>query len=306
MSVDPAAHLIVVDPPDGLLELNDRPHERAEASKPAGLKIDIVTIFPGDGRGGRSRKAIVGRAIERGLIDVRVHDLRDFTTDRHRVVDDVPFGGGPGMVMKPEPLFRGGGRASRRERGRTPDAVMLTSPQGARFTHAVARAVEPARAPRAAVRPVRRGRRAGRGRLATEEMSIGDYVLTGGELPALVIVDAVARLVPGVVGDEAVGGARLVQRAGCWTIPHYTRPASLRGHWTVPDGAAVGAPRGDRALAAARGAARARWSGGRICWHGARDLGAETKRAADECSAKRDAWDAVERRNKERAVMSAD
>ena len=96
------------------------------------MKIDIVTIFPAMVRGGRSRKASSARAIARGVLDVRVHDLRDFTTDRHRVVDDMPFGGGPGMVLKPEPLFRGGRGDSGRARARR-RAVILTSPDGERL-----------------------------------------------------------------------------------------------------------------------------------------------------------------------------
>jgi tRNA (guanine37-N1)-methyltransferase len=194
------------------------------------VKIDIVTIFP------RMvaeplREGVVGRAIDRGLIDVQVHDLRDHTTDRHRVVDDVPYGGGPGMVLKPEPLFRAV-RAIEASRGR-PDAVILTSPQGRRFTHA--EAVRLSGLPHVAILC---GRYEGvdervREHLATEELSIGDYVLSGGELPALVMVDAVARLVPGVVGDEA-SVARDSFVRGLLDCPHYTRPADLEG-MTVPD-----------------------------------------------------------------------
>src|SRR5690348_11741117 len=145
-------------------------------------------------------EGILGRAIERGVIDVRVHDLRDFTDDRHRVVDDVPYGGGPGMVLKPEPLFRALD-AIRAERGE-PDAVVLLSPQGRPFSDAEAR-----RFSRLSHLVLIAGRYEGvdervRERLVTEEISIGDYVLSGGELPALVVLDAVARVVPGVVGDE--------------------------------------------------------------------------------------------------------
>ena len=189
------------------------------------LKIDIVTIFPkmvqaplGEG--------IVGRAIERGVIDARVHDLREHATDRHRVVDDVPFGGGPGMVLKPEPLFRAV-EAIRAGRGE-PAAVILTSPDGARFTHADA-----ARLSRAGHVVVLCGRYEGvdervRAHLATEEISIGDYVLSGGELAALVIVDAMARLVPGVVGDDA-SVARETFATGLLDFPQFTRPADFRG-----------------------------------------------------------------------------
>jgi tRNA (guanine37-N1)-methyltransferase len=190
------------------------------------LKLDIVTIFP------RMVKAplaegVVGRAIERGLLDVGVHDLRDFTTDRHRVVDDVPFGGGPGMVMKPEPFFAAVAHI-RQARG-VPDAVVLTTPDGARFTH---RDAERLSGLQHVV--VLCGRYEGvddriRRHLCTEELSIGDYVVSGGELPALVMVDAVARLVPGVVGDEeSVTRDSFVR--GILDFPQYTRPAVFEGH----------------------------------------------------------------------------
>jgi tRNA (guanine37-N1)-methyltransferase len=189
------------------------------------LKIDIVTIFPSTVRGPLT-EGVVGRALERGLLDVQVHNLRDHTTDRHRVVDDVPYGGGPGMVLKPEPLFRAV-EAIRRERG-APDAVILTTPDGRRFSHA-----EAVRLSGLGHIVVLCGRYEGvddrvRQALATEELSIGDYVLSGGELPALVIVDAVARLVPGVVGDEASVAHDTFAR-GTLDYPQFTRPASFDG-----------------------------------------------------------------------------
>lgn len=165
------------------------------------------------------------RAIDRGLLAVGVRDLRDFTSDRHRVVDDVPYGGGPGMVMKVEPLFAAVDTI-RRERGRL-DAVVLLSPQGRRFTQEAAERF--ARLDHVAVLC---GRYEGiddrvRIHLATDELSIGDYVLTGGELPALVFVDAVARLVPGVVGDEQSVEHESFSR-GLLDFPQYTRPAEFR------------------------------------------------------------------------------
>jgi len=189
------------------------------------LKIDIVTIFPSTVRGPLT-EGVVGRALERGLLDVQVHNLRDHTTDRHRVVDDVPYGGGPGMVLKPEPLFRAV-EAIQRERG-APDAVILTTPDGRRFSHA-----EAVRLSGLGHIVVLCGRYEGvddrvRQALATEELSIGDYVLSGGELPALVIVDAVARLVPGVVGDEASVAYDTFAR-GTLDYPQFTRPASFDG-----------------------------------------------------------------------------
>jgi tRNA (guanine37-N1)-methyltransferase len=189
------------------------------------VKLDIVTIFPRMVEAPLA-EGIVGRAVQRGLLDVRVHDLRDHTTDRHRVVDDVAFGGGPGMVMKPEPFFRAVERIEQ-DRGR-PDAVVLTSPDGRRFTHQQA-----SRLSKLSHVVLLCGRYEGvdervRRHLATEELSIGDYVVSGGELPALVIVDAVARLIPGVVGDgESV--ARDTFARGLLDFPQYTRPAEFRG-----------------------------------------------------------------------------
>jgi tRNA (guanine37-N1)-methyltransferase len=194
------------------------------------LKFDIVTIFPGM-VAPILREGILARAIERGLIDVAVFDLRDFTTDRHRVVDDTPFGGGPGMVLKPEPFFRA--LAHIRQTRGEPTAVVLPTPQGKPFTHA-----EAARLSEAAHTVVLCGRYEGidervRDALATEEVSIGDYVLSGGELAAMVILDAAARLIPGVVGD-----ARSVSEDSFATAlldhPHYTRPAEFEGR-KVPD-----------------------------------------------------------------------
>ncbi|CAN5627436.1 tRNA (guanosine(37)-N1)-methyltransferase TrmD [soil metagenome] len=194
------------------------------------MKFDVVTIFPGMVTGPIT-EGIVGRAIARGMLDVRVHDLRDHTTDRHRVVDDTPFGGGPGMVLKPEPLFRAVEHV-RATRG-VPGAVILTSPDAPRFTH------------RDALRlcgldhlVILCGRYEGvddrvRRHLATEELSIGDYVLSGGELAALVIVDAVARLVPGVVGDDE-SVARDTFARGLLDFPQYTRPAEFRGMGVPP------------------------------------------------------------------------
>jgi tRNA (guanine37-N1)-methyltransferase len=189
------------------------------------LKIDIVTIFPKMVQAPLA-EGIVGRAIDRGILDVKVHDLRDFATDRHRVVDDVPFGGGPGMVLKPEPLFRAVEHI-RTVRG-NPDAVLLTTPDGRRFSHGDAERLS--RVPHVAMLC---GRYEGvddrvRRHLATDEISIGDYVVSGGELPALVITDAVARLVPGVVGDEE-SVARDTFARGLLDFPQYTRPAEFQG-----------------------------------------------------------------------------
>jgi tRNA (guanine37-N1)-methyltransferase len=223
------------------------------------MKFDIVTIFP-KMVAAPLAEGIVARAIANGVLDVRVHDLRDFTTDRHRVVDDMPFGGGPGMVLKPEPLFAAvdriletrrleaeatgapeprrslaeGSAERRRGEGGGGHAVILTSPDGERLTHDVAKRLS-------ALDHVviLCGRYEGvdervREHLATETISIGDYVLSGGELPALVIVDAVARLIPGVVGDEASVSGDTFARDGLLDFPQYTRPAEFRGLGVPP------------------------------------------------------------------------
>jgi len=188
------------------------------------MTFDIVTIFPAMLEQPLAA-GIIGRAIERGTLDVKVRDLRDYTTDRHRVVDDQPYGGGPGMVLKPDPIFRALD-AIEAERGR-PLTVVLTSPQGARFTQAVAQRLSAA--PHVVLLC---GRYEGfddrvRERV-TEELSIGDYVLTGGELAALVMLDAIARFVPGVVGDEQSVAEDSFSR-GLLDFPQYTRPPEIAG-----------------------------------------------------------------------------
>jgi tRNA (guanine37-N1)-methyltransferase len=186
------------------------------------MRFDVVTIFPAMVQQAAGA-GIVGRAIEGRLLTVAVHDLRDFTTDRHRVVDDVPYGGGPGMVLKPEPLFRALDTIEQIGEGRP--TVLLTSPQGTPLTQPV---VE--RLSRQPWLVLLCGRYEGVDeRVRTrvdEEVSIGDYVLSGGELPALVIIDAVARLVPGVVGDEQSVAEDSFGR-GLLDFPHYTRPAEI-------------------------------------------------------------------------------
>ena len=194
------------------------------------MKFDIVTIFPKMVDAALS-EGVVARGIASGVLDVQVHDLRDFTTDRHRSVDDVPYGGGPGMVMKPEPLMKAVAHIAA-TRG-TPAAVVLLSPQGRTLTQA-----EAARLAGLGHVALLCGRYEGmdervRELVATEELSIGDYVLSGGELPALVVVDAVSRLVPGVVGDEQSVAEESFSR-GLLDYPHYTRPADVEGR-RVPD-----------------------------------------------------------------------
>jgi tRNA (guanine37-N1)-methyltransferase len=233
------------------------------------MRFDLVTIFP-EFFAGPLEHGIVRRAREAGLIEVRVQDLREFTKDRHRTVDDRPFGGGEGMVMKPEPLFeavesllgQGTGQPSETARPDAGTAIVLLSAAGKRFTQDTAR------------------RYAGLNRmificgryegvdervaehLATEEISVGDFVLSGGELPAMLVIDTVTRLLPGALGNEASaqnesfsagsilptatqhfaplreGGQRTADKEDGDRVlldyPHYTRPAEFRG-WTVPE-----------------------------------------------------------------------
>jgi tRNA (guanine37-N1)-methyltransferase len=193
------------------------------------VTFDVVTIFPAMIEQALAA-GIIGRAIASGALDVKVRDLRDFTADRHRVVDDVPYGGGPGMVLKPDPIFRALD-AIDAERGARAHVVLM-SPQGERFTQAGAR-----RLSAHAHVVLLCGRYEGfddrvRERV-TEEVSIGDYVLTGGELPALVVLDAVARYVPGVVGDDQSVEEDSFSR-GLLDFPQYTRPAEI-ANLRVPD-----------------------------------------------------------------------
>jgi len=190
------------------------------------LKVDVVTIFPQMVAAPLS-DGIVKRAADAGLVQLAVHDLRAFTDDRHRTVDDVPFGGGPGMVMKAEPFFRA--VESLLPGGRGPgDAVVLLSPRGAPFRHETA-----LRYSRLARLVLLCGRYEGidervREGLASEEVSLGDFVLTGGEVAALAVAEAVVRLVPGALGDPDSAGADSFAD-GLLDHPHYTRPAEVRG-----------------------------------------------------------------------------
>lgn len=177
------------------------------------------------------REGVLGRALERRIVRLGVHDLRDYTADRRRTVDDVPYGGGPGMVMKAEPFVAA--VAAIRDRHGPPDSVALMSPQGRPFSHR-----EALRLSRLRRVVLLCGRYEGidervRDLVATEEISIGDYVLTGGELAAAVVVDAAARFVPGVVGDaRSVVDDSFVR--GVFDHPHFTRPAAVAS-LTAPD-----------------------------------------------------------------------
>jgi tRNA (guanine37-N1)-methyltransferase len=180
--------------------------------------------------------SILQRARQRGLVSVNVHNIRDYTHDRHHVTDDTPYGGGGGMVMKPGPVFEAVesvmGLSTHQTKPQPAPIIMLT-PQGRVFTQSVAE--EFSRHERIALLC---GRYEGmderiREHLVTDEISIGDYVLTGGELPALILIDAVARLIPGVLGDPD-GAADDSHATGLLEYPHYTRPPEFRG-WVVPE-----------------------------------------------------------------------
>jgi tRNA (guanine37-N1)-methyltransferase len=190
------------------------------------LRVDVVTMFPRMFEGPLA-EGIVHRACEKGVATIAVHDLRAFTDDRRRTLDDTPFGGGPGMVMKAEPFFRAvdavaaGGAGTRR-------AVVLLSPRGKRFDQPTA-----ARFAELDQLVLLCGRYEGvdervRDSVATEELSLGDFVLTGGEVAALAVIEATVRLLPGALGDDASAGADSFSD-GILDFPHYTRPAEARG-----------------------------------------------------------------------------
>ena len=193
------------------------------------MRVDVFTLFPEVFEPYLSL-SIMARARQKGLLEVRLHNIRDWATDRHKTVDDEPYGGGGGMVMKPEPIFV----AVEAVLGRPPQVpVILLTPQGRPFTQEVA--WELAQQPHLALIA---GRYEGvdervRQHLVTDEISIGDYVLTGGELPALVVLDAVTRLLPGVLGDPDAPRKDSFSD-GLLEHPHYTRPAVFRG-WKVPE-----------------------------------------------------------------------
>jgi tRNA (guanine37-N1)-methyltransferase len=191
------------------------------------VRIDVFTIFPGIVEG-PLRESLLGKAIEADIVDVRVHDIRAFVTDKHRQVDDEPYGGGPGMVLKPEPVF-----AAVESLGEGTKRVIVLSPAGRRLEQSLVR--ELAKEPWLVLISGRYegvDERVVEG-LPAEEMSIGDYVLSGGEIPALVVLEAVTRLVPGVVGKEE-SLERESFEDGALDHPHYTRPSEFRG-MAVPD-----------------------------------------------------------------------
>lgn len=195
------------------------------------MKIHIVTTFPKFFESPLD-ESMMKRARQREVVQIHVHDLRDFTTDKHRSVDDYPYGGGPGMIMKPEPFFACVEHI-RAEHGLSAARVILLSPQGETFSQKKANELSQEPALIFLCGHYKGIDERVHQYLATEELSIGDYVLTGGELPALVVIDAVVRLLPGVLGDldSAVGDSF---QTGMLDFPHYTRPEEFRG-WRVPE-----------------------------------------------------------------------
>jgi tRNA (guanine37-N1)-methyltransferase len=196
------------------------------------LEIDIITLFPGMFEGPFA-ESIIRRAVDAGLVSIRVHQLRDYAAGKHKQTDDTPYGGGGGMVMKPEPIFAAV-EAVIGPAGASPEtSVVLLTPQGRTLTQATAR--ELSRRQRLVLIC---GRYEGfdervREHLATDEISIGDYVLSGGELAAMVVTDAVVRLLPGALGDVSATFEDS-HESGLLEYPQYTRPVEFRGH-RVPE-----------------------------------------------------------------------
>ena len=191
------------------------------------MKIDVLTLFPAMFAGPLD-ESIIARARKNGLLDLQIHDLRNWTHDRHRTVDDKPFGGGPGMLMKPEPLFEAVENL-RREKTK----VILLSPGGRKFSQEIARELSREKDLLLVTGHYEGFDERVRETLADDELSIGDYVLTNGALPAMVVIDAVARLLPGVLGDDESSRDESFSH-GLLEYPQYTRPADFRG-MKVPD-----------------------------------------------------------------------
>jgi len=219
------------------------------------LRVDVITIFPGL-FGPFLEEAFVEIARRRGVLEVAVHNLRDWTVDRHRTVDDAPYGGGPGMVLKPEPLVAAIEALAGEKAGARRARVILFSPQGRRLDQD-----RVARLAREAHLVLVCGRYEGVDQrvieiAVDEELSIGDYVLSGGELPAMTLIEAMTRLLPGVLGNPESTSTESFE-GGLLEGPHYTRPASFRGR-SVPevlrggDHAAVARWRADAARKATR------------------------------------------------------
>lgn len=186
------------------------------------MKIDVLTLFPGMFAGPLD-ESIVGRARNAGLLELGIHNLRDWTHDRHKTVDDRPFGGGPGMLLKPEPIFE----AVEQLAGEQAKVVLLC-PQGRRFSQGIARELAQVGHLLLVCGSYEGFDERIRESLADDELSIGDFVLTNGALPAMVVIDAVTRLLPGVLGDDESSSDESFSQ-GLLEYPHYTRPAEFRG-----------------------------------------------------------------------------
>ena len=194
------------------------------------MRIDILCLFP-EMFASPLNQSIIKRAQERGLVNIVIHDIRDYTHDKHHTVDDSPYGGGPGMVLKPEPIFEAA-EAVKQQLGVSEMPIILLTPQGRLFSQSVAQEL--------ALHPhlmLICGHYEGLDErvceyLATDEISIGDYVLSGGELAALVVVDAIVRLIPGVLGSQDSASSDSHSN-GLLEYPQYTRPQVYRG-WSVP------------------------------------------------------------------------
>jgi tRNA (guanine37-N1)-methyltransferase len=197
---------------------------------PTIMRIDVLTLFP-EMFSGPLQASILGRAIENGLVQIGLHNIRDYSEDKHHIVDDYPYGGGPGMVMKPEPLFAAVEAVAALDDAKAP--VILMTPQGCLLTQQIGEDL--ARRERLILVC---GHYEGvdervREHLVDDEISIGDYVLSNGELPAMVLIDVVVRRLPGVLGSEE-SLAEESHAQGLLEYPQYTRPAEFRG-WTVPE-----------------------------------------------------------------------
>ena len=186
------------------------------------MKIDVLTLFPAMFAGPLD-ESIVKRARAEGLLDLAVHNLRDYTHDRHRTVDDKPFGGGPGMLLKPEPIFEAVEKLSREK-----TRLILLTPAGRKFNHSIARELARQEHLLLVCGSYEGFDERVREALADDELSIGDYVLTNGALPAMVIIDAVTRLLPGALGDDQSAHDESFS-CGLLEYPQYTRPAEFRG-----------------------------------------------------------------------------
>ena len=196
------------------------------------MHIDVLTLFP-EMFEGVFASSMLGKARERGLVTLRTVNFRDYSTNKHRTVDDLPYGGGGGMVLKPEPIFGAVDHLLAERAGGPEPRIILMCPQGETFTQRKAEELS-----QESHLIFICGHYEGyderiREHLATDELSVGDYVLTGGELPAMTVIDAVVRLLPGVLGNENSAAADSFSD-GLLEYPHYTRPPEFRG-WAVPD-----------------------------------------------------------------------